>query len=160
MSFFIFMSADTTLVFTSNADNCFFAQLWKDAEPSLQKEPRASWGAANPSCSGVWGRVHCQENAGARLLAQDPWCQRLDAASLLRRQRKRAMCASVFGAWRSDSSYMFKCCCCRHHLRAVFNLQPRIIVRPVLLKLVTYCDLSSSSHCNESCYVFMLQSKI
>lgn len=54
--------------FASNTDNCSFAQMWKDAEPSLQKEPRASWGAANPGCSGVWGRVHCQENAGARLL--------------------------------------------------------------------------------------------
>lgn len=48
--------------------------LWnlQDAEPSLQKEPWASRGAADPGCSGSRRCLHCPEDARAGLLAQDP----------------------------------------------------------------------------------------
>lgn len=44
-------------------------EMWQDAEPSLQKEPWASWGAADPGCSGSGGCLHCQKNAGTRILS-------------------------------------------------------------------------------------------
>lgn len=80
--------------------------MWQDAEPSLQKEPWASWGATDPGCSGSWWCLHRQEDAGARILTQDPRCQRLDIASLFCCQRKREMCSSFSGAWRSETCFL------------------------------------------------------
>lgn len=57
---------------TWDTDERCLCEIWQDAEPSLQKEPWASRGAADPGCSGSRRCLHCPEDARAGLLAQDP----------------------------------------------------------------------------------------
>lgn len=72
-----------------------YCEMWQDAEPSLQKEPRVTGGAADPGGGGGRRCLHRPQDAGAGLLAQDQRRQRLDAAALLCGEGKGALRARV-----------------------------------------------------------------